>query len=84
MPDCRFCAPISRSGKNSWETYECGLAVDPYDETQIKEAIDYLRNNPDEAKRMGENGKAAVMDKLNWHTEEAKLVAWYDQLTAEN
>lgn len=68
--------------ENFVETYECGLAVDPYDETQIREAIDYLRNNPDDAKRMGENGKKAVMDKLNWHAEEKKLIEWYQQLTA--
>ncbi|WP_010531626.1 glycosyltransferase [Lentibacillus jeotgali] len=69
--------------KNFVETYECGLAVDPYDESRIREAIDYLRNNPEEAKRMGENGKKAVMDKLNWHAEEEKLIDWYEQLTAK-
>src|SRR5699024_12254929 len=44
------------------ETYECGIAVNPASESEIKEAIDYLRNNPDEAYRMGENGKKAVME----------------------
>ncbi len=64
------------------ETYECGLAVDPYDGEEIRKAIDYLRNNPEEAKRMGENGKHAVTESLNWHAEEQKLVAWYDRLIA--
>src|SRR5699024_7804743 len=56
------------------ETYECGIAVNPASESEIKEAIDYLRNNPDEAYRMGENGKKAVMETLNWHSEEKKLI----------
>ncbi|SFB27293.1 Glycosyltransferase involved in cell wall bisynthesis [Lentibacillus halodurans] len=68
--------------KNFVETYECGVAVDPYDESQIKEAIDYLRDNPDKAKQMGENGKKAVMDQLNWDVEEQKLILWYDRLIA--
>ncbi|MBP1971487.1 glycosyltransferase involved in cell wall biosynthesis [Virgibacillus natechei] len=66
------------------ETYECGIAVDPYDESEIKQAIEYLRNNQDVAKRMGENGRKAVMKYLNWHTEENKLITWYDQLTNQS
>ncbi|ALX49936.1 glycosyltransferase [Lentibacillus amyloliquefaciens] len=69
--------------KNFVEKYDCGLTVDPYDELKIREAIDYLRNNPDDAKRMGENGKKAVTGKLNWHAEEEKLIEWYGQLTAK-
>src|SRR5699024_6790614 len=65
------------------ETYECGIAVNPASESEIKEAIDYLRNNPDEAYRMGENGKKAVMETLNWHSEEKKLITWYDQMLNE-
>lgn len=65
------------------KTYECGIAVNPASESEIKEAIDYLRNNPDEAYRMGENGKKAVMETLNWHSEEKKLITWYDQMLNE-
>lgn len=67
--------------KEFMETYECGIAVDPYDESEIQQAIAYLRNNQDVAKRMGENGRKAVMEELNWRTEENKLVTWYEQLT---
>jgi len=66
--------------KSFVETYECGIAVDPYDETDIKRAIDYLRDHPEEARRMGKNGKRAVSEKLNWQVEERKLINWYNEL----
>src|SRR5690625_123067 len=68
------------------EEHECGIAVDPYNDTEIKEAIAYLRTHQAEAKQMGENGKQAVQNELNWHTEEKKLINWYDELlqTDEN
>lgn len=62
------------------ETYECGIAVDPNDDEAIKQAISYLKENPEEAKKMGENGKQAVTEELNWGTEEEKLISWYQEL----
>jgi len=62
------------------EKHQCGIAVDPYNETEITEAIEYLRNNQDEAKMMGENGKRAVMAELNWNIEAQKLTDWYAAL----
>ena len=62
------------------ETYECGIAVNPNDDEAIKEAILFLQHNPEEAKRMGENGKKAVLEELNWKTEEKKLIDWYCKL----
>src|SRR5699024_5366883 len=60
--------------------YECGIAVDPDKPTEIANAIHYLQMNPDEAIRMGANGKKAVIEKLNWHHEEKKLIHWYNDL----
>jgi glycosyltransferase involved in cell wall biosynthesis len=64
------------------ERHECGICVDPMDTTAIAEAIDYLANHPEEAKRIGDNGKAAVQQ-YNWNNEEAKLVALYGELIRE-
>ena len=76
--------PIICSNFPVWEkfmeTYQCGIAVDPYDDEAIRKAISYLKNNPEEAKRMGENGKKAVAEELNWYTEEQKLISWYHEL----
>ncbi len=70
--------------KNFIEMYECGIAVDPNNDEEIKKAIQYLRSHPDSAKQMGENGKKAVQEQLNWKTQEEKLVHWYDELLKLN
>jgi glycosyltransferase involved in cell wall biosynthesis len=58
----------------------CGLLVDPLDPAQIARAIDYLATHPDEARRMGENGRKAVEERYNWPAEEKKLLAFCAQL----
>ncbi|WP_085506204.1 glycosyltransferase [Thalassobacillus devorans] len=65
------------------EKHECGIAVDPYDDEAIRNALDYLRAHPEEAKQMGENGKKAVMEELGWQTQEQKLISWYQRLLGE-
>ncbi len=61
----------------------CGVAVDPYDPADIRRACEYILNNPEEAKQMGENGKRLVHEKYNWHAEEEKLIALYKELLGE-
>ena len=58
----------------------CGLCVDPRDPAAIAAAIDYLAGHPEIARRMGENGRAAVHARYNWRTESTKLIAFYAQL----
>lgn len=76
--------PIICSNFPLWEEFiekhKCGIVVDPYDETEINEAIEYLRNNQEVAKKMGESGKRAVIEELNWDTEAKKLTNWYAEL----
>lgn len=62
------------------EKYNCGISVDPYDEQEINQAITYLQDHPTQAIQMGENGKQAVIEQLNWDVEEKKLISWYDKL----
>ena len=59
---------------------ECGLLVDPLDSSAIAKAIDFLVENPNEARRMGENGRRAVEQKYNWANEEKKLLRFYEQV----
>jgi glycosyltransferase involved in cell wall biosynthesis len=47
---------------------------------EIATAIRYLIENPDKAKKMGENGRRAVFEEFNWGIEEKKLVALYNKL----
>lgn len=59
---------------------QCGVCVDPLNPSAIAKAIDYLMQNPDDAKQMGENGRRAVLERYNWSIEEAKLLAFYRRI----
>ncbi len=73
--------PVIASNFSLWrqiiEGAECGLCVDPLAPVEIANAIDYMISHRDEAKRMGDNGRRAVMDRYNWTAEMHKLVAFY-------
>lgn len=58
----------------------CGVSVDPTDPKAIAESIEFLYRNADLRKRMGENGKKAVIEKYNWEAEGKKLVGLYKKL----
>lgn len=58
----------------------CGVCVDPGDPVAIAAAIDHFVLHPELARRMGENGRRAVLEKYNWTVESRKLVAFYEHL----
>lgn len=62
------------------QKYKYGIPVDPNNEEQIADAIDYLIDNPDVAKTMGENGKFAFSNEFNWNIEANKLLDLYKDL----
>ena len=62
------------------EGEDCGLCVNPHDVQAIAKAVNYLLDNPDRARLMGENGRKAVRDKYNWATQEQALYGLYDSL----
>lgn len=59
----------------------CGLVVDPHDPRAIAEAIQFILDHPEDARRMGENGARAVREKYNWDQEEKKLLSTYRSLS---
>ena len=59
---------------------KCGICVNPLDPKVIGEAIEYLVTHNDEAKKMGERGKEAVLKKYNWDREKKKLFEVYRKL----
>ena len=65
------------------EETECGLLVPPEDPKALALAITYLLDHPDEARRIGENGRRAVIEKYNWDSEARKLLELYEMLLAE-
>ena len=76
--------PIIYSNFPDWkgklDKYKVGLSVNPTDIKEIANAIEYLLNNPEIAKQMGENGRRAVEEKFNWRNEERKLWSLYENL----
>ena len=60
--------------------YRFGISVDPMNIDEIVTNIEYLINNPDILKIMGENGRKAISEKYNWSNEEFKLISLYKEL----
>ena len=79
--------PVVASNFPLWkeivEGNNCGLCVDPLEPKEIAKAIEYLLTHPEEARRMGENGRRAVEEKYNWAVEEEKLLALYAGLLGQ-
>jgi len=63
------------------ETEKCGICVNPSDRNGIKEAVQYLLDNPDIATQMGMNGRRAVLEKYNWTNQEKILLTMYAEMT---
>jgi glycosyltransferase involved in cell wall biosynthesis len=59
---------------------ECGLLVDTSDPESIAEALDRLAKDAMVRGRLGENGRKAVVDELNWESEFEKLKSMYEGL----
>ncbi len=57
-----------------------GICVEPTDPKAIADAIRWFQTHPDEARRMGERGRAAVLDTFNFENEGRKLVKLYEQI----
>lgn len=76
--------PVIASDFELWRPfvleYNCGLMVDPSDVNAIATASDFLINNPEQARQMGENGRNAVLSHYTWENEANKLRAYYAKL----
>ncbi|MEJ5273830.1 MAG: glycosyltransferase family 4 protein [Spirochaetota bacterium] len=76
--------PVIASNFPLWEEIigknNCGICVDPLNPKEIADAIIYLIKNPDIAKKMGENGRKAILEKYNWENEEKKLLKLYSEI----
>lgn len=76
--------PIICSNYVLWQEivdeYKCGICVDPNSVEEIRNAINYILNNSEEAKIMGKNGRQAVIEKYNWGVQEKILLKLYDDL----
>lgn len=73
MPDFANCKHIVRSSKS-------GLVCDPLSIDDMVEKLEYLILHPEERKRMGRNGRKAVLEKYNWYKEEENLLRIYTNI----
>lgn len=64
------------------ESNDCGLLVDPLNPSAIAQAIDYLVTHPEEAQRMGINGRKAVNERYNWAIEEKSCLSFMTKHSA--
>ena len=76
--------PVVVSDFSLWksivESAECGFAVDPSSPEEVAEALDTLLRSRERMKKMGENGKKAVLNRYRWKKESQILKALYRQL----
>jgi glycosyltransferase involved in cell wall biosynthesis len=59
---------------------DCGITVDPRDPSAAADRVAQLWKDPEEARRLGENGRRAILEQFNWEAEFAKLDALYRRL----
>jgi glycosyltransferase involved in cell wall biosynthesis len=59
---------------------DCGILVDTADSRQIAAALTRLMGDPEERKRLGRNGRRAVLERYNWEHEAEKLVRMYHEI----
>jgi len=62
----------------------CGILVDPLNPKAIANAMQWILENPEEAKAMGHRGNKIVKDIYNWEPEATKLTGLYKTLFAKN
>jgi len=76
--------PVIASNFITWKTIidenELGITVNPENIEEIADAIMYLNQNKEIAKKMGENGRKAFEEKFNWQIEEKKLIELYKHI----
>lgn len=77
--------PVIVSNTEVWggvvRKYECGIAIEnPSDANEIANAIQYLLDNPEKAKIVGENGLKAAKEEFNWEAQEKVLFNMYDNM----
>jgi glycosyltransferase involved in cell wall biosynthesis len=76
--------PIICSNHKLWvdiiEEYKCGIYVNPNSVEDIEKAVRWILKNPEEAKKMGINGRQAVLDKYNWKEQEKILLQLYKNI----
>ena len=77
--------PVIASNFPYWKTLVedqgVGVCVDPERPKEIADAMKYISDHPEVAKKMGDQGRKLVAEKYNWEHEAEQLVALYSDLS---
>ncbi|GAB1468524.1 glycosyltransferase family 4 protein [Candidatus Cloacimonadota bacterium] len=65
------------------DRYNCGICINPLEPKEITQAIETMLNNPELCKQMGERGKAAILEHLNWDSQEKVLLQLYKEVLSK-
>jgi teichuronic acid biosynthesis glycosyltransferase TuaC len=57
-----------------------GMLIEPHDVASITKTIDYLLNNPEKAKEIGQRGSESVLDKYTWARNAEMNLKVYEEL----
>ncbi|MDJ0617909.1 MAG: glycosyltransferase family 4 protein [Calothrix sp. MO_192.B10] len=76
--------PVIASNIPLWkeivEDNQCGICVDPHNPEAIAQGIQWIITHPNEAKKMGENGRRVVKEKYKWEKESKILLELYKDI----
>ena len=56
------------------KNYKCGIIVDPMNPEEIADAIEYLISHKEEAWKMGQEGRRAVIEKYSWDAASVEFI----------
>lgn len=83
-----FGIPVVASNFPDWkdliESSESGIVVNPFDVTEITEAVYKILSDKELSMQFGENGFKAYQEQYNWKVEEKKLIKLYEHILGEN
>lgn len=75
-------APVLASNFDCWrdivEGERAGMMADPTDINQVADVCEWMLDNPDELRAMGQRGMEAVRSKYNWSSEFRELLRCYE------
>ena len=59
---------------------DCGFLVAPDNPAELAHTLDHIAQNAEEMRRMGGNGRNAVIKKYNWENEAKRLITMYQEI----
>jgi len=62
------------------DKYHCGICINPNNEIELADTIEYIFTHKEQAHKMGEQGAVAVLNEFNWEREESKLLGLYKDI----